>query len=205
MLWNKSTTDSLKLKIRKVLGFLLSLSFCISLYLVFNWIRFDNAFDTGYSYLSLPEIFRNRVEKYGLFNPAYIQFNFIYMFLQGFHVEFSPPTYLSGITMDPFGTSITFASPFVFIALLAKWKKKLLWAAWVSIGLTLLHMLLYYTNGYVQANSQRFTLDFFPIIILLVALGLHRIPESIWKGAIIYSVLLNFIALVFVFLEKTGF
>jgi hypothetical protein len=201
----KPSFSTSKRNLGNVLGFTISLGFCIGVYLIFNWIRFDNIFDTGYSYISLPGFLKERVEKFGLFHLAYVPFNFIYMFLQGFHLDFSSSTYLSGIIMDPFGTSITFASPFVFIAFLAKWRSSLLLAAWISISLSLVHMLLYYNNGYVQANAQRFSLDFLPILILLVALGINRIPESLWKSAIIYSITLNVIAQSLVFLGKIGF
>jgi 4-amino-4-deoxy-L-arabinose transferase-like glycosyltransferase len=201
----KPSSNTRKLNISNVLGFVVVLGFCISVYLVFNWMRFENIFDTGYSYISLPGFLKERVEKYGMFNIVYVPFNFLYMFLQGFHVEFSSPTYLSGISMDPFGTAITFASPFVFFAFFAKWKKSLLLAAWFSVGLSLTHMLLYYNNGYVQANTQRFSLDFLPVLILLIGLGIKRIPEYLWKSAIIYSIALNVFALTFVFLGMRGY
>lgn len=205
MLLDKSSFNTRKWKFGNVLAFVISVSFCIGVYMIFNWIRFDNIFDTGYSYISLPGFLKERVEQYGLFHPVYVPFNFFYMFLQGFHVEFSPTTYLSGLTMNSFGTSITFASPFVFIAFFAKWKSNVLWAAWISVGMSLVHMLFYYNNGYVQVNAQRFSLDFLPVLILLVAIGIKRMPESLWKTAIIYSITMNVIALFCVFLGKLGF
>lgn len=203
-LFDKSSSSTKKWRYGNVLSFTISVGFCISLYLLFNWLRFDNIFNTGYSYISLPDFLSARVVKYGLFNIKYVPFNFLYMFLQGFHVEFSPPLYLNGIIMDQFGTSITFASPFVFIAFLAKWKNQLLWAIWISIICSLIHMLFYYNNGYVQVNAQRFSLDFLPLVILLVSIGIKRVPKNLGKVAIIYSICLNVIALFYVFLGKIG-
>jgi 4-amino-4-deoxy-L-arabinose transferase-like glycosyltransferase len=205
LLIDRSSLKSFKWKVSNLLGFFFSLVLCVSLYLLFNWIRFDNIFNTGYSYIPLPGFLYERVARYGLFSPAYIPFNLLYMFIQGFHVEFSSATYLSSIAMDPFGTSITFASPFVFFAFWAKWKNKLLWGAWISISLMIFHTLLYYNNGYVQANAQRFTLDFLPIIIILVAFSLKSIPETIWKASVIYSIILNVLALSIIFLGTMGF
>lgn len=205
VLIDRNSLKPLKWKTSNILAFFFSLGLCISLYLLFNWIRFYNIFDTGYSYISLPDFLNERVAKYGLFSPVYIPFNFLYMFIEGFHIDFSSATHLAGIAMDPFGTSITFASPFVFFAFWAKWKYKLLWGAWISISLMIIHTLLYYNNGYVQANTQRFTLDFLPIIIILVALSIKSIPENLWKVSVVYSIILNVIALLIVFLGTMGF
>lgn len=205
VLIDRNSLKSFKWKASNIIAFFFSLGLCFSLYLLFNWIRFDNIFNTGYSYIALPGFLNERVARYGLFSPVYIPFNLLYMFIQGFHVEFSSATHLSGITMDPFGTSITFASPFVFFAFWAKWKNKLLWGAWISISLMIIHTLLYYNNGYVQANTQRFSLDFLPIIIILVALSLKSIPKNLWKASVVYSIIMNVLALSIIFLGTMGF
>jgi hypothetical protein len=137
------------------------------------------------------------MERYGLFHPIYVPFNLIHLFLQGFHIQFTPPTYLwpGRIKMDPFGTSLTFASPFVFLSLLAAWKRPLKWAAWFSVASTLIGALFFCNNGWVQWNTQRFTLDFLPILILLVASGAQKVNPAWWKAAIVYSISLNVLAL----------
>jgi hypothetical protein len=56
-------------------------------------------------------------------------------------------------------------------------------------------MMFYYNNGLVQKNVQRFSLDFFSILILLIALGVKQEKGRLWKVAIVYSVFLNFLAL----------
>jgi hypothetical protein len=158
-------------------------------------VRFGNAFDTGYTYLIQTGFLKARFERYGIFHPVYIPFNFIYMFLQGFHVYFRAPSALAIAGMDHFGTSIIFASPFVLAAFWAKWKRNLLWGAWVSISLMLIHLLFHFNNGYLQINAQRFTLDFLPILILLVALGVQQMQKGLWKIMVAYSIALNIFAL----------
>src|SRR5262249_28014767 len=114
--------------------------------------------------------------------------------LQGFHLEFSPPLYLDKPHVDPFGTSLTFGSPFVFFAFRARGRKLLQWGAWTSVGLCLLHMLFYFGNGWVQENGIRYALDFIPVLMVLVALGIQGVDSKIWKGTIVYSVALNLLA-----------
>jgi hypothetical protein len=182
-------------RLRSVLAFGSFLSLAVGVYCFFNWLRFGNPLDTGYSKWILDDPFMiERWKHFGSFHPQYFFHNFAYMFIQGFHLEFDPPMYLGSPRLDPFGTSLTFASPFVFFAFKARWTKQLLWAAWLSIGLCLLHALFYFGNGYVQENGIRYALEFFPILILLVALGIKNVDDKIWKTAIAYSIGLNLLA-----------
>lgn len=199
LLWKTHTNDASKqAALKNILKFLGILGFFIGSYLTMNWLRFGNPLDTGYAYIPLGGFLKERVDQYGLFNLAYVPFNAIHMFLQGFRVEFRPPLFLDVCWTHLFGTSITFTSPFLFAAFWAKWDKGFVRAVWVSVGLVLTLILLYYNNGWTQYNAQRFSLDFLPVLILLTALGMARIDEKLWKGAIVYSVGLNVIALVLV-------
>ena len=179
-------------------GFAVALGMCLGVYLLFNYQRFGNMFDTGYSYLTPYGILKQRLDRFGLFNAAYVPFNFVYLFLQGFHIEYGGTGRLFAASPDPFGTSITFASPFIFAALWAKWGKLRGSAAWISIGLILLYLLFYYNNGSAQWNAQRFTLDFMPLLMVLVARGMAQADERLltfWKGTIVYAVALNALTL----------
>jgi hypothetical protein len=184
---------SKRAKARQIIGFVLSLFLCIAIYAAFNWARYGSLFDTGYSYLNLGGFLKSRFERFGLFHPAYFAFNFVYMFFQGPHIDFSG---LKPIGMSPFGTSLLFASPFVLFAFRAKWARVLILTSWCSIGVILLHLLFYYNNGWVQRNTQRFTLDFLPVLILLVAMSVRQVNMNIFRIAIAYSVFLNVIALI---------
>ena len=187
--------SSRRVRLREVTLLMLGLSACIGLYLAFNWMRFRHPLDTGYSYIVPGPVFQTRIDRFGSFSLAYVPFNFVYLFLQGFHLEFRPPSYIVPTGMDPWGTSLTFASPFAFLALGTRWTRGLLWGAWISIALTIMHLLLYNSNGMIQSNANRYALDFFPVLIILVALGSRRVPPAIWKGTIVYSVALNVVAL----------
>jgi hypothetical protein len=161
---------------------------------VFNWARFGSPFDTGYGHLNLGGFLASRTERFGLFHPAYLPFNLTYMFFQGPHLVFDQELILLPQGMDFLGTSLTFASPFVFFALCAKWDRILIYSAWIAIGLSLLHMLFYYNNGWGQINTQRFTLDFLPILMLLVAQSVPNIDKKTRKllyTLITYSIVLN--------------
>ncbi|MGE5557025.1 MAG: glycosyl transferase family 39 [Bacillota bacterium] len=195
-LWFNENKKTSRDKILNLLMFAGSLGLCVGIYLCYNWLRFGNILDTGYSYIELIGFCKERVDKFGEFSIYYIPFNFIYMFLQGFHINFGGFGNLQADGLDSFGTAITYASPFIIFAFWAGWEKSLLWTAWISIGLILLNQLMYYNNGWVQINAQRFTLDFFPLLILLVAMGIKRIPEPVWKTVIAFAVLQNALAVI---------
>jgi hypothetical protein len=78
-------------------------------------------------------------------------------------------------------------------------RNRLVWAAWAVVGITAAATLFYYNNGWVQHNAQRFTLDFWPVLLIPLALGLKEQFSAgqgrLWQGLIIYAVLLNTIAL----------
>jgi hypothetical protein len=168
-------------------------------YLWFNWARFGDPFDTGYNLLRQTDFLGWRQKHLGLFHVMYIPVNLIHLLFQGPHIEFTGAGLLKGWHMNKFGTSITFASPFLFLAFLGRWPVPLVHKALVaSIVLTLTHALMYHTNGWVQVNTYRYALDFVPLLVLLAALGATRVQEKWLKWTVIYSVVLNALAMFWV-------
>lgn len=194
------TGDEAPSKVRwvRLMGFAASCAVLGGAYLAFNWARFGNPFDLGYRYLLLGGHLLERFIQFGLFHPRYVLFNTFYLFVQGFHVQFTGSRALTLQGMDPWGTSLIAASPFLLASFAARWPKPLLWAAWGSILLCLVPQLFYYNNGWWQINGQRFAMDFLPILIVLTALGVRRVQGAVWKGAIAYAVALNALALVII-------
>jgi hypothetical protein len=178
------------------LQFGLGLAVPVAVYLAFNWLRFGHPLETGYGYL--PQVFflKERIARYGLFSLTYVPFNFINMFVEGPYVKFAGPTLTHRPEMELLGTSLTFASPFLFLAFAARWQRLLLATAWLSVGLTVAVLLLYFVNGWTQVNTQRYTLDFTPVLMLLVARGVQRIEGTWWQWLVVYAVVLNIATLI---------
>ncbi|MCS6773503.1 MAG: glycosyl transferase family 39 [Anaerolineae bacterium] len=181
-------------QLRVAAAFAIPLSLCVGIYLLLNYLRFGDAFETGYRFIQLTGHLAERVSKHGLFSLEYVPFNAIYLFLQGFHLEFAPPDFLRPVGLDPFGSSLLAASPFVAAAFWARWHRLLVVSAWASVGLIVAQTLLYYNNGMLQWNAQRFTLDFLPALMVLVGVGM-RSHTSVWVLAVAYAVALNAVAL----------
>jgi hypothetical protein len=192
-LWQRAPDRSAR---RRSLGaFAVALTACLLLFGLFNWMRFGDPFDSGYGHLAHWGFAEERVKRYGLFHPVYVPFNALYLLVQGFHVEFASPRFLAVERMDRFGTALLVASPFVLLAPWARWDRSLLITAWVSIALAVAGSLLYFNNGFTQTNTQRFTLDYLPLLILLVARAAPRHPDVL-RAAVGYAVMLNVVALV---------
>ena len=186
-----------RLQWRSVLIFAVPVALAIVAYCVYNGARFSGPFDTGYDYIRESDVFlAQRVNQHGLFSLAYVPFNFTYLFIQGFHVQYEGVELLKTAGSDPFGTSLTFASPFLFFAVLARPPRAVLWAATGGLVVCIAAQLTYYNNGWFQTNAQRFTLDFIPVLVLLLAYAIRRTRSGLWKAAIVYAVALNFLALV---------
>lgn len=169
---------------------------CLAFYLLWNYLRFGNPLDTGYSYIPGVGFGALREAQYGGFSWRYVPVNFYYYFLQGFDIEFLSEDKLSNPLMKPFGTSLPAASPFL---LLLFWVRKGKYWPWLlATGLALFHQLFYVNNGAAQINTQRFSLDFLPLLVPVLVYLSKNISPKIWKSLIFYSILLNVIALVLV-------
>jgi hypothetical protein len=68
--------------------------------------------------------------------------------------------------------------------------------AWVTIFTIFTGQLFYHNNGYEQVNTSRFTLDFLPLLIVLMSLGISKLPMWLMKGMISYAIVLNIISFI---------
>jgi hypothetical protein len=194
-LWSHPDFANRRARWLNLAAFGAAVSLGIAVYLAFNHARFGNPFETGYRYIALDSPLKERFARHGLFSAAYVPFNLIYLLVQGVHVDFTSPAKLAGVTTDLYGSSLLGASPYVVVATFARRAGAPVRALWLSVAAIAVGQLLYVNNGASQINTQRFTLDFMPLLFVLVALGLRREAErgraSLWHGAIVYAALLN--------------
>lgn len=190
ILWNGSRDEPLKSRLAHVARFALVLGVVVSLQLALNTARFSGPFDSGYSYMSA-----NVAEEYGMFSPRYFLRNAILTYFNGpyFDIKYDQ---LGVEGMSGMGTSLTFASPFVFLAFRAQSQPRLLIPAVLVILIVGTIQLFYHNNGYYQTNCSRFTLDFMPLLVMLVALGWRQWHPKIARATVVYAVGLNVFALV---------
>jgi hypothetical protein len=189
------------------------LAACVAAYCAYNFARFGAPLDTGYAHIAAypAEAERNfitwRIVDLGLFSKDYLVFNLAHMFLQGFHMEFGGKYMTELLRMDPMGTSILAASPFVLYAFYAKPDARLLVGGAV-IAVVCGVTLFYHSNGFSQHNVQRYALDWLPVLYLLLLPAFagegERVAERLrlFKLLAVYAVALNVAAFGVVALTK---
>ncbi|HEY6954786.1 MAG TPA: hypothetical protein VI385_06050 [Flavisolibacter sp.] len=189
-------TERRGFSIKNVLALLTPVGLCAGLYLFYNYLRFGNPLDSGYQHINFIGVLKERVDHYGVFSVKYFLFNLYSTLIKGFNIEFQGNTYLNIKDMDLWGTSLLAASPFFIASVKAEWPKTLRVAAWATIIVILIGQLFYHNNGFEQVNSSRFTLDFLPLLIILMALGISKIPMWLVKAMVSYGVLLNVVSFI---------
>lgn len=194
-LWSHPRFTARRARWWNLAGFGAAAGLGVAVYLAFNYARFGNALETGYRYMEFGGFAKERLARHGLFSAAYIPFNLIYLVVQGVHIDFTSPAKLAGVTTDGFGASLLGTSPYLAVAVFARRAETPLRMLWLSVAAIVMGQLLYLNNGFTQTNTQRFTLDFMPVLFVLVAIGLRsesdRGRAGIWRGAIAYAALLN--------------
>lgn len=167
---------------------------CVFPYFILNYLRFHNFLDTGYQYLIYAAPIQERIDQYGLFSTKYFLYNFYHLLIKGHNLIFSGSMNLQVAGIDQYGTSLLAASPFVIFSFKAQQEFNFKIAFWSTIVLILVSILLYHNNGWMQVNTQRFSLDFFPALLVLIALSYSSIPKWLFKSFILYSIALNFLS-----------
>ncbi|OGM14760.1 hypothetical protein A3A76_04060 [Candidatus Woesebacteria bacterium RIFCSPLOWO2_01_FULL_39_23] len=167
VIFSKSTS---KQKVLSLVKLLTPLFIALVLLFIYNYTRFGNIFEQGYSY----QILRGGVLKareYGLFSLIHVPGNLYYFLLAT-----PAPVLLDGVSRvlkfpyiayDPWGMSIFFTSPYFLYLFFMKYRdltSKFLWITVVAIALPIF---LYYGVGPRQFG-YRYSLDFLPFIFLIL-------------------------------------
>ena len=167
-------------------------------YLLFNYLRFGHALDTGYAHIfplqgaeagEVPEWLKDRVRDVGVFSPDYFLFNAAYMFFQGPHMEFTGPYLLDPGYVDDNGYGLLLGCPFLFFYFVAPWSRRYLAGALTIAGLLAVG-LLYHSNGFQQHSVQRYVLDWLPIAFLFLPAAIDRTGKGLFALLAIYAMFL---------------
>jgi hypothetical protein len=125
------------------------------------------------------------------FNISYLPYQFYSFFLQApVFVEWLQVAQWPYFKADPHGVALTFTSPALVLAFLAKGRRQLIVPLWIVIVMVASPAFLYYLNGWYQFG-MRHALDFEPYVLILMGLAVRgRMPR--W-GAVLcaYSALVG--------------
>ena len=174
---------------RSALAFGLPIAGAIAFYGWFNWVRFGSPFETGYSIslLTVQSLQERRAQ--GLFSIVQIPENVRLAFLQ-LPDRISQFPFFSAST---FGMSMALVSPALVTSLWAGFRDRTARLLWIATLLVAAPVFLYYGGGFVQYGF-RYSLDFTPFLVALMAIGSVRWigwPERLLVLASIGSVLVG--------------
>lgn len=156
----------------------------------YNHVRFGNIFELGYQYIAYDATLTERIEAFGMYSPSYF-LNNLYTVLLATPV-FQPR--FPYLIPSPFGMSLVLTTPGLILLFLKKIPKKYA-PIIVTIGLLLASQLFYYNNGWYQFG-YRFSLDFLPLLFLLLV---PIVKENISRTMLflgILSILINLYAII---------
>lgn len=131
-----------------------------------NWARFGNPLEFGYRYLAI--VWQARIEKWGLFDYHYLARNLGVMLTSLPYVERGPHGWL--LQINGHGLALWCTTPLFLWLLYPRVKSSLATGMYWALGAVAIPPLLYQNTGWVQFG-QRFTSDYSPLLILLLALG----------------------------------
>jgi hypothetical protein len=132
---------------------------------LYNWARFGSPTDFGHRFL-----YNNRVNQdidaHGLFSFHYLFRNLEAAFLKLPDVQLHP----FRLSYDANGLSLFLTMPFIVLLFVPRLRPRLHWPLWLTLGATALPGFFYQNTGYMQFGF-RFSLDWTPYLVLLLAVG----------------------------------
>jgi hypothetical protein len=152
----------------------------------YNIYRFGKPGEFGHAFL-----YNNRVnadiDRYGLFDFAYLQRNLEAAFLKLPQVSLHPLQ----LTYDPYGLTLLLTLPLLVFLIFPKTRPRLHWPLWLTVAICALPGLFYQNTGYMQFGF-RFSLDYTPYLLLLFAIGGWSLRNRFVLALVVLGVLVNF-------------
>jgi hypothetical protein len=151
--------------------------------MIHNYVRFHDPLEFGHGYLDVRQ--QANMETYGKFNLRYLSRNLTVAFtlLPDFSAR-SPHVFING-----HGLALWFTTPLLWFLLWPRetptWHRPL----WITTALIAIPSLLYMNSGWIQFG-YRFSLDYTPFLILLIAIGARPL-RRVGYALIVMGVLIN--------------
>ncbi len=164
----------------------------------YNLARFGSALDFGYDRMLLTGEGLRLMDAYGQFHPAFIPRNAFWFFL-------APPWPTADgaagwLAYDPRGLGLFIATPavlYAFVAFRQAAGRRVAIDAAIASGLCLVPLLGYFNSGYWQFG-HRFSMDYLPMLMILVLAGMGPRPGRLAWGLAALSVSIHVWGILFV-------
>lgn len=151
--------------------------------MLYNAARFGAPTEFGHTYLDVRQ--QTQIEQWGLMSYHYLARNLAVALTLLPEWVGSPPW----IRISGHGLALWFTTPLLLCVMWPRQRPAVHRALWCTVALVALPSLLYQNTGWVQFG-YRFSLDYMPFLIMLIAIGGRRIgPGS--KLLIAFGMLIN--------------
>ena len=167
LLWNHRS--DLSRAARDAVAFGLPIAGAVVLLGWYNWLRFGSPLETGYAISNLVEPSLEARRALGVFSFQQVPENLRLALLA---LPASPGVF-PFVGVSRYGMSMLLVSPALLISAWAGLRERTAQLLWLAAGLVALPVFLYYGGGYVQYGF-RYSLDFTPFLIALMAMGSRR-------------------------------
>lgn len=151
----------------QIIKFIIPVSLGALIFFTYNYLRFDNFFETGYRYQILfPQLVANRLE--GMWSIKHFASNLYLFFISSPIVEFYPGSFVTRrIETNQLGMSFLFTSPILLYLSKADLKNKLNLISLSAVFLTCIFLFGSFGLGCRQ-YGYRFALDFQPFLYIML-------------------------------------
>lgn len=164
--------------------------FALALLCIYNAARFGTPFDFHYSEMLLRGRPAQLMHEHGQFGIEFIPVNLFWFFL-------APPSIGKGgfpwLAYDPNGMSLFLTSPAIVYAIVGAIrsdKEKLARSAIIGCLACLIPLLMYFNTGFWQFG-HRFGLDYLPVLMIALIVGLGPRPSKLARGLLIASIAIH--------------
>jgi hypothetical protein len=204
----RAVTGDLWRAFAELLAFVVPIAAAVGLLLAQNAARFGAPLDFGYRAMAVSGILADDLERYGQFNTHFLARNVDAMLfnrpvlvpadLRQWAGLLAEPARLVAalaqrapargfafpLRFDPWGSGLWMVTPALVFALRVPRRREtaLFVAAWLGSLAVAVPDLLYYNTGWYQ-YGYRFALDFLPLLLVPMAMGLRRPLRRAWRGA----------------------
>lgn len=151
---------------RTLVIFALPVALCLVALAWLNLARFGNPFEFGYRYLAIA--WQSRIEKWGLFGYHYLARNLALLLTSLPYLDHGRDGWT--VQVNGHGLALWITTPLYWCLLWPRQRTPIHAGLYLTLLLVMVPSLLYQNSGWVQFG-QRFSNDYAPLLILLLAIG----------------------------------
>jgi hypothetical protein len=165
------------LRVRKLALFALPIAAVAAPIAWMNWVRFGNPADFGHGHLYANRV-NQQIQEYGLFHYHFLERNLHAAFTRLPEIQFHPLR----IGFNGEGMSLFVTTPLFACLLWPREKPRLHVPLWLTAAAIAVPGFFYQNSGWFQFGF-RFSLDYTPYLIVLLALGRRPMTAAFWALA----------------------